>query len=326
MLKNEGLIMVNKNILVILLILLPVFCSTAVAIEPGKTKIDLNTVGYVQVQCPVDGARIYFDRAFMGFITNGELIVPLDVTARPAHADLIIEYTGYQTFIGTLPDLVPGKTVGVSAELNATGYEKHGMILFEAGHPGAELFLNGVSKGTTPDSGILLIESVPSGLYEFTVKRSGNLTITSQQYVSSNALTVFRVDLQPAVTGEIVIRSTPEGADIYLNNRILGITPLVIPDLPKGTYEVRITHQEYQDWTGQITVTGGGTTSVDAVLVTIPPTPTPSCPDEPVTATPLPSSSQIRPDVTLYAGAVVLIGIIGCIVLGVWLLGKNKKE
>lgn len=318
--------MVKKNILVILLILLPVLCSAAVAVKPDKTEIDLNTVGYVQVQCPVDGARIYFDRAFMGFIENGELIVPLDVTARPAYADLIIEYTGYQTFIGPLPDLVPGKTVGVSAELNATGYEKHGMILFEAGYPGAELFLNGVSKGTTPDSGILQIESVPSGLYEFTAKRSGNLTITSQQYVSSNALTVFRVDLQPAMTGEIMITSTPEGADIYLNNRILGITPLDIPDLPVGTYEIRITHHEYQDWTGQITVTGGGSVSVDAVLVTIPPTPTPSCPDKPVTVTPSPPSSQIRPDVTLYAGVVVVIGIIGCIILGVWILGKKKKD
>lgn len=324
MLKNEGPIMVNKNILVILLILLPFFCSTAVIAESDKTQIDLNTVGYVQVQCPVDGARIYFDRAFMGFIENGELIVPLDVTARPAYVDLIIEYTGYQTFIGPLPDLVPGKTVGVRAELNATGYEKQGVILFEAGNGGAELFLNGVSKGTTPDSGILQIESVPSGLYEFTVKRPGNLTITSQQYVSSNAITIFRVDLQPAMTGEIVVHSTPEGADIYLNNRILGITPLDIPDLPVGTYEVRIIRHEYQDWTGQITVIGGDSVSVDAVLVTIPPTPTPSCPDEPVTANPSTPASQVPPDVTLYAGAVVLIGIIGCIVLGVFILGKKK--
>ncbi len=305
-----------------MLVLVPVLCSCGVWADAEKSEIDLASVGYVQVQSPVDGARVYFDRVFMGFIQNGILTIPVDVIARPQYSDLIIEYTGYPTYIGPLPNPIPGKTVGVRAELNTSGYERQGIISLESGVPGAELLLNGVSKGVTPDSGVLLIETVPSGLYEFTVKRPGNLSITKQQYVSSNAVTFYRVELQPAHSGEVRINSTPEGAGIYLNNRYLGVSPLNIPDVPVGNQSIRITYDGYQDWTGQVIVVGAGSDNVDAVLVSLPPSPTPACPE------PTPISSPVSPlenGVPLYAGVMVFICIIGCIILVVWIIEKQKK-
>lgn len=305
-----------------MLVLLPVFFSSGVWADTEKTGIDLASVGYVQVQSPIDGARVYFDRVFMGFIQNGVLSVPLDVTARPRYSDLIIEYTGYPTFIGPLPDPVPGKTVGVMVELNSSGYERQGIVSFESGVTGAELLLNGVSKGITPDSGALVLETVPSGLYEFTVKRPGNLSITSQQYVSSNAVTIYRVAMQPALTGEVRINTTPKGAGIYLNNRYQGISPLTIPDVPVGNQSVQITYEGYQEWTGQIDVVGAGSDAVDAVLVSLPPTPTPVCPETTPALTP---DTPLQNGIPLYAGVLILVGVIGCVILAVWAIEKRKK-
>lgn len=288
-----------------------------------KDGIDLATVGYIQIQSPVDGARVYLDRVFMGFIQNGTVTIPIDVTATPRYSDLIIEYTGYQTYIGPLPSMVPEKTVGISVELNKTGYDRMGIVSFESGLPGAELYLNGKKKGVTPDSGNLLIQTVPSGLYDFTVRRPGNLTISQQQYVSSNAVTVYRVKMEPALTGEVQVNTTPEGAGIYLNNRYLGLSPLTIPTVQVGDQNVKITREGYQDWAGEITVVGAGSNKVDAVLVSLPPSPTPTCPE--VTPAPV-SITPLENNTTLYGVFTVLIVLIlCCVVLGVWAFRRQKS-
>lgn len=306
-----------------MVLFLPVLFFTGMVAGAEKERFDLATVGYLQIQTPVDGARVYLDQVFMGFIQNGSLTIPIDVLATPRYSDLIIEYTGYQTFIGPVPDLVAGKTVGVKVELNKTGYDRMGIISFECGVAGAELSLNGEKMGTTPDSGSLLIQTVPAGLYEFKVKRPGNLTITQQQYVSANALTVYRVKLEPALTGEVQVNTSPEGAGIYLNNRYMGLSPLTIPDVPVGNQAVKITREGYQDWAGESIIVGAGSDKIDAVLVSLPPSPTPTCPEETPEQVPIP---QPEDNSALYGVFVlVVILVLCCIVLGVWAFRGQKK-
>lgn len=295
----------------------------------GETSVvDLASVGYLQVQSPVDGARVYFDRQFMGFINDGAITVPVDVTAQPQYTDLIIEYTGYQTFVGLLPKPVPGKTVGVRVELNRSGYERTGIVQFESGLSGTELLLNGKSMGFTPDSGTLMIQTVPDGLYEFMVKRPGNLSIINQQYVTSNALTFYRVSLEPALTGDLQVNTTPEGAGIYLDNRYMGLSPLDLHEIPIGNKAVRIMREGYQEWTGQISVVGAGLNQIDAVLVSLPPTPSPVCPTDVQPAESLSPEAatvpQISDNMTVYAGIVIIITLIGCVVLGVWAYRRKQ--
>ena len=320
----------NRLVFLIVLLLLPAIILPGTAADGESGAIDLDSVGYLQVQSSVEGARVYFDRVFMGFIQNGVITIPLDVTANPLYADLILEYTGYRTYTGPLPQPVAGRTVGVSVELNKTGYEGCGIIQFESGLPGTELLLNGVSKGFTPDSGSLMLHTVPAGLYNFTVRRPGNLTLVTQQYVSSNAVTVYRVNLEPALTGDMQINTTPEGAGIYLDNRYEGVSPLRIPDVPVGNKTVRVTREGYQDWNGEHVVIGGESNQVDVVLVSTPPTPIPHCP--PVTPAPLPlsavgeSTSGLPNNLILFAGMAIVIGLIACIALVIWEVRRKKGE
>lgn len=301
---------------------MPAFFSSGIVAGAENGGIDLATVGYLQIQVPVDGARVYLDQVFMGFIQNGAITIPIDVMASPRYSNLIIEYTGYQTYLGPVPALVPGKTVTVLVNLNKTGYERMGIISFESGLAGAELYINGVKKGVTPDSGNLQIQTVPDGLYEFTVKRPGNLSITQQQYVSSNAVTVYRVNLEPATTGDVRINSTPEGAGVYLNNRNAGLTPLTIPDVPVGNLSLKITKEGYQDWGSEISVVGAEPSQVDAVLVSLPPTPTPTCPD----ITPSPEQEQPQENSSALYGVFILVVllVLCCALIGVWTFRKQR--
>jgi hypothetical protein len=281
---------------------------------------------------------VYFDRQFMGFVANGSFTAPVDSLATPQYSNLIMEYSGYQTFVGKLPKPVAGKTVGVGVTLNRTGYDRMGVVLFDAGLPGAELYMNGNLAGTTPDSGILMLETVPHGLYDFTVKRPGNLSITDQQYVTSNAVCTYRVSLPPAVKGDVRITTTPQGAGIYIDNRYAGLSPLTVPDVPVGNAQVKLKLDGYQEYVQEVHVAGGEPAQVDAVLVSLPPTPnqTPDCPNmtPAPTLTPLPSEGIQSPGLPagipgngmVYAVLVIVIGLIGCVAVGVLLYYRKKDK
>jgi len=152
----------------------------------------------------------------------------------------------------------------------------------------------------------------------------------TQQYVSSNAVTVYRVSLEPALTGDMQINTTPEGAGIYLDNRYEGLSPLHIPDVPIGNKTVRVTREGYQDWNGDHMVIGGDSNQVDVVLVSTPPTPVPDCPS--VTPAPLPLSAMsestpgLANNLFLFAGMAIVIGLIACIGLVIWEIRRKKEE
>ncbi len=51
----------------------------------------------------------------------------------------------------------------------------------------------------------------------------------------------------PSFTEDVTINSQPQGADVFVNNELVGQTPVTV-DLPKdGVYEVRLAKKGYKD-------------------------------------------------------------------------------
>ena len=61
----------------------------------------------------------------------------------------------------------------------------------------------------------------------------------------------------PATRGRLVVRSIPAGAQVFVNGRRRGTTPLAIPNLDAATYTVRLTRSGYQEQTRRVSVSGG---------------------------------------------------------------------
>lgn len=66
------------------------------------------------------------------------------------------------------------------------------------------------------------------------------------------ALTALLLTAAPAHAGQIVLESEPSGAEVYLDGKRLGRTPLLAAEVPDGTHEVELRHPGYQ--TGHMTV------------------------------------------------------------------------
>ncbi len=61
----------------------------------------------------------------------------------------------------------------------------------------------------------------------------------------------------PADLKGLEIRTEPEGASVWLNNRYQGTTPLVLEDLPAGTYRLLLTLEGYHDELAWLDYSGG---------------------------------------------------------------------
>ncbi len=105
------------------------------------------------------------------------------------------------------------------------------------------------------------------GLYTVALTVSNgtvSATMTRNQYIN----------VTPALppTGSIKVNSAPSGASIFLdgNMTVKGTTNTTLNGVSVGTHAVKLTRSGYTDWTGQVTVTGGQTSTISASLTPVP--------------------------------------------------------
>ena len=71
----------------------------------------------------------------------------------------------------------------------------------------------------------------------------------------------------PSASGSVFIDSTPPGASIQMGDRAgAGVTPLEIGMVAPGTYDLRLTREGYEEWSGQVEVTAGQRAAITAEL------------------------------------------------------------
>jgi hypothetical protein len=258
----------NWYIILIGMVLVPVIlCSFACA---DGVKYNAPGIGYIEIRSDQEGARVYFDTLYMGFISGGVLTVPVDTTVSPVWKNVRVEYTGYQSFTGPFVQTEPGKTTAYQINLSHIPYNNCGIVKFHSKPDGCDFILNGREIGSTPDSGTLILYTIPRGYYQVEARKPGYTTIKDQLYIDDNAVTTYRVDLKPSPLGSLEVKSLPDGANIFLDNRNVGITPLTIDDVPVGEHSVIIRKDEYQDWSVNVSVLGGSMGTIESVLVSKP--------------------------------------------------------
>lgn len=70
-------------------------------------------------------------------------------------------------------------------------------------------------------------------------------------------------------TGILIIESTPSGADVYVNNKIEGQTPLTLYNMPVGSYNVKVRKESYNDFEKNAVVKVGVSEEIDVQLASI---------------------------------------------------------
>ena len=126
----------------------------------------------------------------------------------------------------------------------------------------AEIWVNGSKKGSGSWSGTL-----NSGVYIFEARKAGHRPATmSQKITSDNPTQSYTLPAPTPIVGKLTISSTPLMADVTLDGKPVGRTPIDIPNLLVGNHTLKISKSGYADNTQTITISEGKTTMVNPTL------------------------------------------------------------
>jgi len=123
---------------------------------------------------------------------------------------------------------------------------------------------------------------------------------------------------QPVTTGTIVVQSVPPKAQVEVNGKYAGNTPIDLPGLSPGMYQVTLSLAGYVPYEEQVNLIAGETKQISVNLESSSPLPT-------TTAPPLPASPESSETTVVIPStkaplsiAMVLLGILTGLVLTVW--------
>jgi hypothetical protein len=68
------------------------------------------------------------------------------------------------------------------------------------------------------------------------------------------------------LAGTLSIDSRPVGASVFIDEQLVGTTPMLLPDIAPGTHVVRLQLAAHQDWTSTVQVVADGRNRVTAAL------------------------------------------------------------
>lgn len=140
---------------------------------------------------------------------------------------------------------------------------KKGSIVVASNPIQANVYLDSVFHGTTPDS----IPDLDPGDYKLKITFFQHHDW--QEIVAVKAGEVTRVNVQlKLLSGSLIVTSTPAGATIWLGGVNTGrITPDTITDLDVGIYQLRLTLNNYQDYNRSVTIDSKEPVTAEATLV-----------------------------------------------------------
>jgi hypothetical protein len=248
-------------------------------------------IGSLNIVTSPKGADIYVDG---NYIAESPYVV---TNLAPGSHTLRLHKAGYDEYLSTVT-VNAGQQTAISFTFTSQ-QRTVGSIEVASTPAGSALYLDGNYMGQTPYGGFFDLTSVLQGTHTILIQQTDFQDYTKAVYVKGGEVVTVNAQLTPNApspipdtTGQIMVVSTPAGAELFLDNTFRGITPATLSDIPAGSHVVMARQGGYTDATQTVTVTGGQSTPVALGLTGIPTT----------TKTPLTSIPAI--------GAFAIIGII----------------
>lgn len=135
-----------------------------------------------------------------------------------------------------------------------------GTLVISSIPDGAEVLLNGTQYGFTPYEGLLL-----EGDYELVLKKDMYHDKVEQIKVEPDTTMSYTFRLKPRF-GKLSLTSEPPGAEIFLDDNLVGKTPVSIDKVPSGEHDVFARLEFYEDVVKTYTVEDDKTTSDNIIM------------------------------------------------------------
>jgi hypothetical protein len=144
-----------------------------------------------------------------------------------------------------------------------------GRLLIRSTPANADVTVNGQPRGKTP----ITMRDLPLGSYNIHIEHEGyepdqrRVDLSARQTMSALSFSLKPVAAESGSgTGSLDVQSRPPGAQVFVNDRLVGRTPLSIRDMPAGPAAVRIEVEGFRTWTTTVHIEAGKPARVNASL------------------------------------------------------------
>lgn len=127
---------------------------------------------------------------------------------------------------------------------------------------GAKVYLDGKESGDTP----MTLSDIKIGRHQIRVAKEGYEAYEVSVETGLGRKEVFANLKKKVKDGELMVRTEPSGASVYVNERPVGTSPYDTKNLPPGKYGIRVTKEGYEAWEKVETIEAGKKVEVLAQL------------------------------------------------------------
>jgi len=168
------------------------------------------------------------------------------------------------------PSTAPAVATRIPASV-AEPVREDGRLLVRSTPAGAQVVINGQARGTTP----LALAGLSYDDYEMALQLDGyeahqqNLPVSAETRIAAVNVELVRVSTPPAASvgvGSIFVDTRPQGVQVWLDRRLLGETPMLIPEVAVGPHEVEFKSDGYREWVTVVQVDSTAQARVTASL------------------------------------------------------------
>jgi len=267
-----------------------------------------SQTGSLNLDANPTNADIWLDNLYYG--TTPQIIGGL---SQGSHT-LLLRKAGYYDYTESFM-IVAGETSTKDPTL--TPYTKssgYGDIQIQSYPTGAAVYVNNNYMGTTISSAALYVTQLSPGSYPVRITLANYQAYTATAVVTAGGVYNIQATMVPVTAGptpntngQITVRSTPSGANIYVDNLYKGLTPLTLVGIPNGGHTILLRLNGYQDWQSSVNVAAGSSTDVTGTLAATAATPQPTTPATGVTQ-PAPLQTRSPVSVTSILSAIGICG------------------
>ena len=208
--------------------------------------------GWIEVRGDkeLEGAQVFIDNALAGTIP-----MKSNNLASGKHNVKVVKSL-YQPYSQTV-EVSDNQTTQITPQLN-TDYS---IVTINVAND-AEIYVNNEKKGSGTWTGKL-----GTGTYLLEAKKEGHQSTTINVDISSKQpQRTINLNAPIPIYGSVNITSTPSMADIYVDGKNVGQTPLYLPQLLIGKHNVAIKHNGYGDYESEFEIKESQTATISTEL------------------------------------------------------------
>ena len=226
-------------------------------IDRGRMQNILDEQGFqmsgcTSTECAVEAGMILgVEEMVAGTIGRIGKLYTIDIILLRVETSRILksltrDYTG--EIEGLVPEMksIANELAGVKAEKVVVAAFGH--VRISTDPSGAEIFIDDAKMGVTP----FTVQNVGVGKHNLKIKKNGYTDYVTEINIVQNQTRNISTDLQKRFV--LSITSTPNGADVYVNNRKVGTTPYRAYAVEDAELKVELRMANYEPWTEEVTM------------------------------------------------------------------------